>query len=183
MKNKQCKSCQYYHGRSYEGIFLVCGLHPLGKENCPDYQKRNKSSFKQVLITFIKVFTFASVVTLILSIPLVLSLFLFLSIAKYFYTILVNVMPIIADSRPFDSLMFGVLFLIWLAIFYGEFYLFNYLFQKKLGQLSHEIRKDVIKKNCSTDLLEMLDCCKTMGIATGGFFAMFCTRSILLYFN
>jgi len=32
-----CASCKYWHGRSYEGKFLACTVHPEGKENCPDW--------------------------------------------------------------------------------------------------------------------------------------------------
>jgi hypothetical protein len=32
-----CTGCKYWHGRSYEGNFLACTVHPEGKENCPDW--------------------------------------------------------------------------------------------------------------------------------------------------
>ncbi len=33
-----CQGCKYWHGRTYEGNFLACTVHPHGKENCPDWE-------------------------------------------------------------------------------------------------------------------------------------------------
>ncbi len=33
-----CSGCRFWHGRSYEGVFLACTVHPEGKENCPDWE-------------------------------------------------------------------------------------------------------------------------------------------------
>ena len=35
-----CIGCQHYHGHSYNGQILVCGMHPFGyeDENCPDWE-------------------------------------------------------------------------------------------------------------------------------------------------
>ena len=32
-----CAGCKYWHGRTYEGKFLACTVHPHGLENCPDW--------------------------------------------------------------------------------------------------------------------------------------------------
>ncbi|WP_019504618.1 hypothetical protein [Pleurocapsa sp. PCC 7319] len=36
-----CINCANYHGRSYNGNLLVCGMHPEGWHgtNCPDWEK------------------------------------------------------------------------------------------------------------------------------------------------
>lgn len=38
--NPACRGCSNYHGQSYNGNLLVCGIHPYGwdGENCPDWQ-------------------------------------------------------------------------------------------------------------------------------------------------
>jgi hypothetical protein len=35
-----CVGCRHYHGQTYGGIMLVCGMHPYGWESdkCPDWQ-------------------------------------------------------------------------------------------------------------------------------------------------
>ena len=35
-----CVGCRHYHGQSYGGPMLVCGMHPYGweEEKCPDWQ-------------------------------------------------------------------------------------------------------------------------------------------------
>ena len=33
-----CTSCLYFHGQSYDGQILVCAIHPLGLNDCLDYQ-------------------------------------------------------------------------------------------------------------------------------------------------
>ncbi|UBF25759.1 hypothetical protein K9N68_30120 [Kovacikia minuta CCNUW1] len=35
-----CVGCRHYHGQSYGGTMLVCGMHPYGweGEKCPDWQ-------------------------------------------------------------------------------------------------------------------------------------------------
>ena len=35
-----CVGCRNYHGQSYNGVMLVCGMHPSGweDEKCPDWQ-------------------------------------------------------------------------------------------------------------------------------------------------
>lgn len=35
-----CVGCRHYHGQSYGGQMLVCGMHPYGwdGEKCPDWQ-------------------------------------------------------------------------------------------------------------------------------------------------
>ncbi|MDJ0572487.1 MAG: hypothetical protein QNJ53_26090 [Pleurocapsa sp. MO_192.B19] len=35
-----CKSCVYFHGQFYGGQILVCAIHPLGLNDCLDYQKK-----------------------------------------------------------------------------------------------------------------------------------------------
>ncbi len=36
-----CIGCRHYHGRSYGGNLLVCGMHPYGWDdrNCPDWEE------------------------------------------------------------------------------------------------------------------------------------------------
>lgn len=36
-----CIGCRHYHGRSYGGNLLICGMHPYGWDdnNCPDWQE------------------------------------------------------------------------------------------------------------------------------------------------
>lgn len=38
IKPKACNGCRHYHGQTYGGNFLVCGMHPSGVEGdeCPD---------------------------------------------------------------------------------------------------------------------------------------------------
>lgn len=36
-----CAGCKYWHGRTYEGNFLACTVHPDGKENCPDWEPQD----------------------------------------------------------------------------------------------------------------------------------------------
>ena len=38
-----CSNCVHYHGRSYNGNHLVCGMHPYGEEDCPDFEANYKS--------------------------------------------------------------------------------------------------------------------------------------------
>jgi hypothetical protein len=35
-----CVGCRHYHGQSYGGNLLICGMHPFGwdGETCPDWQ-------------------------------------------------------------------------------------------------------------------------------------------------
>lgn len=33
-----CSNCINYHGKSYQGNLLVCGIHPYGEKNCPDFE-------------------------------------------------------------------------------------------------------------------------------------------------
>lgn len=35
-----CVGCRHYHGQSYNGVMLVCGMHPYGceEEKCPDWE-------------------------------------------------------------------------------------------------------------------------------------------------
>jgi hypothetical protein len=35
-----CIGCRNYHGQAYNGVMLVCGMHPSGweDEKCPDWQ-------------------------------------------------------------------------------------------------------------------------------------------------
>lgn len=37
-----CVGCRHYHGQSYNGVMLVCGMHPFGWEEqdqkCPDWE-------------------------------------------------------------------------------------------------------------------------------------------------
>ncbi|OLP17893.1 hypothetical protein BST81_12605 [Leptolyngbya sp. 'hensonii'] len=35
-----CVGCQHYHGQSYGGTMLVCGMHPYGwdGDRCPDWE-------------------------------------------------------------------------------------------------------------------------------------------------
>jgi hypothetical protein len=39
-----CLSCRNYHGRVYNGVLLVCGMHPYGwmDENCPDWEDEDQ---------------------------------------------------------------------------------------------------------------------------------------------
>jgi hypothetical protein len=39
--NPACVGCSNYHGHSYNGNLLVCGIHPYGwkGETCPDWQE------------------------------------------------------------------------------------------------------------------------------------------------
>ncbi|MGK7897184.1 MAG: hypothetical protein AB4372_27100, partial [Xenococcus sp. (in: cyanobacteria)] len=38
-----CLNCINYHGKSYQGNILVCGMHPYGEEDCPDFEANYKS--------------------------------------------------------------------------------------------------------------------------------------------
>lgn len=37
-----CMGCRHYHGQSYNGTMLVCGMHPFGwqeqEQKCPDWE-------------------------------------------------------------------------------------------------------------------------------------------------
>ncbi|MBF2026361.1 MAG: hypothetical protein IGS48_06280 [Oscillatoriales cyanobacterium C42_A2020_001] len=35
-----CVGCRHYHGQSYNGVMLVCGMHPYGceEEKCSDWE-------------------------------------------------------------------------------------------------------------------------------------------------
>ena len=37
---KVCRGCRNFHGASYGGVMLVCGIHPHGVkgDSCPDYE-------------------------------------------------------------------------------------------------------------------------------------------------
>jgi hypothetical protein len=39
-----CLNCRNYHGRVYNGVLLVCGMHPYGwmDENCPDWEDEDQ---------------------------------------------------------------------------------------------------------------------------------------------
>jgi len=41
-----CIGCRHYHGQSYNGVMLVCGMHPFGweEEKCPDWESFWKDS-------------------------------------------------------------------------------------------------------------------------------------------
>lgn len=41
--NPACINCINYHGQSYNGILLVCGMHPQGwdDDSCPDWEAEN----------------------------------------------------------------------------------------------------------------------------------------------
>jgi hypothetical protein len=34
-----CYGCTYLHGQIINGNLLVCGIHPFGLDDCPDYEK------------------------------------------------------------------------------------------------------------------------------------------------
>lgn len=34
----RCTKCKYWHGQVHGNNLLVCGLHPYGRENCPDFE-------------------------------------------------------------------------------------------------------------------------------------------------
>ncbi len=38
--NPACIGCRHYHGQSYSGNLLICGMHPYGWEtqHCPDWE-------------------------------------------------------------------------------------------------------------------------------------------------
>jgi hypothetical protein len=38
---KACRGCRNFHGVKYEGVMLVCAIHPGGVEGdiCPDFEK------------------------------------------------------------------------------------------------------------------------------------------------
>ncbi|WP_193200255.1 hypothetical protein [Nostoc sp. MG11] len=38
---KACRGCRNFHGIKYQGVMLVCGIHPGGIESdtCPDFEK------------------------------------------------------------------------------------------------------------------------------------------------
>jgi hypothetical protein len=33
-----CNKCLYFHGQSYNSQILVCGIHPFGLNDCPDFE-------------------------------------------------------------------------------------------------------------------------------------------------
>ena len=35
-----CCGCENLHGVKYNGIMLVCGLHPYGLQECPDFRPK-----------------------------------------------------------------------------------------------------------------------------------------------
>ena len=35
-----CSNCVYYHGKSYNGNYLICAVHSYGKEDCPDFESK-----------------------------------------------------------------------------------------------------------------------------------------------
>ncbi|MDY7016384.1 MAG: hypothetical protein SVX43_22860 [Cyanobacteriota bacterium] len=39
-QNPACQGCRHYHGRTYGGNLLVCGMHPYGWDgrDCPDWE-------------------------------------------------------------------------------------------------------------------------------------------------
>lgn len=39
-----CRGCRHYHGQTYGGTLLVCGMHPFGVEEdaCPDWQPKSE---------------------------------------------------------------------------------------------------------------------------------------------
>lgn len=41
-----CRGCLHYHGRSYNGSHLICGMHPYGveTETCSDWEGRSKDT-------------------------------------------------------------------------------------------------------------------------------------------
>ena len=41
--NPACINCANYHGQSYNGNLLVCGMHPSGwsDDSCPDWEKES----------------------------------------------------------------------------------------------------------------------------------------------
>lgn len=41
MKIDGCTSCKYFHGTQYNDIDLVCGIHPYGNTNCPDFEDKH----------------------------------------------------------------------------------------------------------------------------------------------
>ncbi len=36
--NPNCLYCKYFHGGCYNGVVMVCALHPIGKLDCPDFK-------------------------------------------------------------------------------------------------------------------------------------------------
>lgn len=49
--DKNCQSCQNYHGKTYNGIKFCCAIHPYGNgdgSNCPDYQRDRSFNAKYV---------------------------------------------------------------------------------------------------------------------------------------
>jgi len=40
---KVCQGCRHYHGRTYGGNLLVCGMHPFGAEgeHCSDWEDQH----------------------------------------------------------------------------------------------------------------------------------------------
>ncbi len=34
-----CSSCVNYHGKNYNANHLVCGIHPYGLKDCPDFKQ------------------------------------------------------------------------------------------------------------------------------------------------
>ncbi|MBD1849940.1 hypothetical protein [Leptolyngbya sp. FACHB-711] len=41
---KACRGCLHFHGRTYNGNYLVCGMHPYGveTETCSDWEQRSE---------------------------------------------------------------------------------------------------------------------------------------------
>lgn len=55
----KCLSCRYFHGQKYDYFqgrhiqrtFLVCAPHPLGQENCPDFEPNSSKVRRTIRIT------------------------------------------------------------------------------------------------------------------------------------
>ena len=39
-KEFTCRDCKFYHGQVYNGVALICGIHPAGQEDCSDFRLR-----------------------------------------------------------------------------------------------------------------------------------------------
>lgn len=38
----QCQECKHHHGKTYNGVELVCAMHPYGfNGKCPDWERRS----------------------------------------------------------------------------------------------------------------------------------------------
>jgi hypothetical protein len=35
-----CTKCNYFHGTQYNDVDLICGIHPYGNANCPDFESK-----------------------------------------------------------------------------------------------------------------------------------------------